>query len=109
MPCPASTKLMRTSQSGQWATLVAVTSTLLVPYDKDRVTLVISPPLAQALRLSLRTDAATALGILLTSAMPPLVLTLGDHGALVMGPIYALKTAGGEAITCWDTALGPLE
>jgi hypothetical protein len=52
--------------------------------------------------LALRAAAADGVGIRLGPLDPPLVLTLGDHGAMVRGEINAAIPAGAEAITFWD-------
>lgn len=93
---------MRSGSSGSQVVNVGVASTILVPYSPTRVALVISAPLTNPMFLALRQAAASAGGILCAAGDPPLVLTLGDHGALVMGPISAIIPAGAENVTYWD-------
>lgn len=105
MPCPASTRLMRKSTSGQQTVNVAVASTLLVPYSPTRVALIISSGTLGPVNLSLRQAATSVIGLNIALDGPPLVLTLGDHGALVMGPIFAACPGGAENVTVWDAHL----
>lgn len=108
MPCPASTKLMRRSQSGQWKATLAASPVVIVPYERDRVSLVIGPPTTGPVWLSLRAPNSGGVGIRFTSASVPLILTLGDHGQMVCGPIYAVSENGPEDVYVWDTSVGPV-
>lgn len=105
MPCPAGLKMMRQAQSGQRAVSVGVTSTLLVQSDPGRVALIISPPAGGDLWLSLRSAAVSTVGMRLHTNSNPLLLTIGEHGTLVQGPIFGVCPGGAENIAVWESSL----
>lgn len=109
MPCPASTKLMRTSRSGQWTTTVGATAVELVPFDPNRVALLIPSSTVGDLWLGLRSTPSSLHGMRIPSGAIATILTLGDHGALVQGPIQAVVDGGTDTITCWDSSVGPIQ
>lgn len=82
---------------------VTVTQTpqVLVPYDEQRISLVISPPSANTLVLRFTADATLTGGMRITTSAGPLILTLALHGALVKGPIFAIVTLGSIDIAWW--------
>lgn len=106
MPCPASTKLMRRSTSGQDTSPDVGVSIQVVPYSATRVSLLISQSLDGSVAyLSYRVAAVIGRGMMLTSYSPVLKLTIGDDGELVRGPIYAISADGGNVISYWDSHL----
>lgn len=84
---------------------VATTDSAFVPYDAERVALVISPPALDTIYLGLRQAARDEGGIRMVVTANPLVLNLGDHGAIVQGPIRAISPSGQQALTYWDTSV----
>ena len=97
--------IARASVKRQRTVTVALTDGELVGADADRVSLLISAPSANTLILSFGTAAAAAVGIRLSAGDPALLLTVRDHGEIVVGAIRALMTVAGVDITVWETIL----
>lgn len=97
---------MRKSSSGQ--TIISCPEgqwTQIVPYSTTRVALIISTWGNSEIRLSLRTRPDVQHGLWLPLTALPLVLTMGDHGEIVRGSIYATPNSGTAYVTVWDTHL----
>lgn len=110
MPCPASTKLMRKSRSGQQRVALTSTSSQFVPRCEDRVALIISPSASSGIHLSIGSAAVSDDSVYIPINGTPLVLTLGDHGDMVRGPFYATAPDANINGCYWETLLsGPLE
>lgn len=96
---------MRRSTSGQHTVaLLTASSSLFVPFDGSRVTLVIGATLNDTVLLSLREAAVGGVGLRLAPGAGVLVLTMAQHGQMVCGPIFARMAAGDETITYWETS-----
>lgn len=103
--CIEDVRLGRETGPTETTVAVATTKVLLVPYVRERFSLVISAPTTNELWLSLAATAAAGVGLRLYPGSLPLVLNVKDHGAFVRGPIYANITTVGENITLWSTLL----
>jgi hypothetical protein len=97
---------MRQSQSSQTVVICPEGEwTQIVPYSVTRVALIISTYSGSEIRLALRTRPDAAAGLWLPLTALPLVLTMGDHGEMVRGSIFAAPNSGQAQITIWETHL----
>lgn len=108
MPCPAATKLMRKSTSGQDVIIVGTSSTILVPHSETRVSLVIWIGAIVPAFLSWGKDAVAGRGLRLDEWNSFVKLTIGEDGAIVRGPIYAISSAVNTPMGYWDAHLPPV-
>jgi hypothetical protein len=89
---------MRASTVGDQVVTVATSSTVLVPRDEARISLIIQAPLTNRFSLSWGADAVLDQGITLYPGAAPLILYLASHGSVVKGPIKAISAVAGQAV-----------
>lgn len=84
---------------------ITSTAKILVPYNANRVALVIGAITGDSLWLGMTSGVDVDKGIMIPMSTAPLKLTLTEHGRLVHGPIYALASSGNNTVTYWETHL----
>ena len=103
--CMEDIRIMRKTHSGTSFTRIVVGSaTPLVQANKNRVALIISPPLVTAISLDINEVTADSGGIVLAVGSNPLVLSLADHGDLVTRKIF-VRGGTAEQIVFWESIL----
>lgn len=76
----------------QFIALAATTSTLVVPYNKDRLSLILSSASSTAITYGWGGNLGQLQGILFPNASNPMVFSLLQHGAIVIGPVFAIAS-----------------
>lgn len=94
-------KIGRQSQAFQIVQTVPATSIVLLDADAKRFAIVISPPSAGTLTLSMNDTAIANEGIRIDTTGEPLKLTLKEHGSIVTRRITAIMSAGSIPIGIW--------
>lgn len=102
--CLEDIRLMRHTTSDMRNQTVTTTSAQLVPFDPNRVTLIISAPDANDIILSIAGDASATNGFRLNAGSNPLILTLMLHGDIVTKAFNAITAAATESICVVTTS-----
>lgn len=104
--CMEDVRIGRESTAAEYR-VVLPTGTVkqIVPYDKDRIALIISPPDLNTVYLSFSQDPGSGVGFLLSYRAGPLCLSLQEHGDIVRRAIYGISPSGGEVVCAWTATL----
>lgn len=93
--------------ASQEKAIISATWSLVVPFDENRVALILPGDSASNLWWSFR-EAAPAVASFHTSQyIGPVMLTKEDHGDLVCGPFYVFRAAGATTIIYWQATEAP--
>lgn len=103
--CLEDIQIGRRSVVIQRSVVVGGTSSLLVPGNPRRLSLIISCPIANRVTLSSGEAAVDQVGMVLPALGAPLQLELITHGQLLTKPIFAIASAGSNIIGIWETLL----
>lgn len=80
--------------------LLSTTTQMLVPYDENRTSLLISGNSTVEVRLSWGEGGDGVNGVVLQIGGPGLLLNIYNHGAILRGPIWAVSVTN-PATVCW--------
>lgn len=96
---------MRQSQAWQRETSIPNTSKPLLPANVRRVALIISSDSVADIWISFGKPAAVGTGLLQAAKAVPLALSIDQYGALVMGDLFAIASAGTALVSVWEVSL----
>lgn len=99
--CMEDVLLGRDTSSGSMIVPINVTSILLVPADPSRLALIIGQPSAGHVVADFGKPPDSNSGIWLSSALPPLILTIQQHGDIVRRAWYAQGSGPANICIMW--------
>lgn len=97
--CIEDIRLGRGEPGNHVSITVGLASAEAVPYREDRVSLIFCTPATQPVTLAHKVPAVVGEGITITLTQKETILTVRDHGKLVLGPWNAITVV---APTRWS-------